>query len=153
MAFGLSNGSIFHLGDGRLFLGNACVLFHLDTFWFFGDIDSVRMAIFYFAYVVDRRTDIFQARTERETVEIPGDMPIPVSRDAIEFEAQDFRAVQTVLLTGISGHDVLAAELGNDSVDQVFPCASARVHAVAITGLAIEKELVGIFQVAVSRIE
>lgn len=83
----------------------------------------------------------------------PDDMPIPVSRDAIEFEAQDFRAVQTVLLTGISGHDVLATELGNDSVDQVFPCASARVHAVAITGLAIEKELVGIFQVAVGRIE
>ena len=153
MAFGLSNGRIFDLGDGRLFIGNAYVLFWFDTFWFFGDIDSVRMAIFYFAYVVDRRTDIFQARTERETVEIPGDMPIPVSRDAIEFEAQDFRAVQTVLLTGISGHDVLAAELGNDSVDQVFPCASARVHAVAITGLAIEKELVGILQVAVSRIE
>ena len=111
------------------------------------------MAIFDFTYVVDRRTDIFQARTERETVEIPGDMPISVSRDAIEFEAQDFHAVQTVFLTGISGHDVLAAEFGNDSVDQVFPCALARVHAIAVTGLAIEKELVGIFQVAVSRIE
>ena len=117
MAFGLSNGSIFHFGDGRLFLGNACVLFHLDILWFFGNIDPVRMAIFDFVYVVDRRTDILQARTERETMVIPGDMPISVSRDAIEFEAQDLRAVQTVLLAGISGHDVLAAELGNDSVD------------------------------------
>ena len=52
MAFGLSNGRIFDLGDGRLFIGNAYVLFWFDTFWFFGDIDSVRMAIFYFAYVV-----------------------------------------------------------------------------------------------------
>ena len=111
------------------------------------------MAIFDFTYVVNRRTDIFQARTERETMVIPGDMSISVSRDAIEFDAQDLRAVQTIFLAGISGHDVLAAEFGNDSVDQVFPCASARVHAVAITGLAIEKELVGIFQVAVSRIE
>ena len=117
MAFGLSNGRDFHLGDGRLFLGNVYILFYLDTLWFFGSINPVQMAIFDFAYVVDRRTDIFQARTERETVEIPGDMPISVSRDAIEFEAQDLRAVQTVLLAGISGHDVLAAELGNDSVD------------------------------------
>lgn len=153
MAFGLSNGSIFHFGDGRLFLGNACVLFHLDILWFFGNIDPVRMAIFDFVYVVDRRTDILQARTERETMVIPGDMSISVSRDPIEFDAQDLRAVQTIFLAGISGHDVLAAEFGNDSVDQVFLCTLTRVHAIAVTGLAIEKELVGIFQVAVRRIE
>ena len=111
------------------------------------------MAIFDFTYVVNRRTDILQARTERETMVIPGDMSISVSRDPIEFDAQDLRAVQTIFLAGISGHDVLAAEFGNDSVDQVFPCALARIHAIAVTGLAIEKELVGIFQVAVSRIE
>ena len=111
------------------------------------------MNIFDFAYVVDCRTDIFQARTERETVEIPGDMPISVSRDPIEFDAQDLRAVQTIFLAGISGHDILAAEFGNDSVDQVFLCTLTRVHAIAVTGLAIEKELVGIFQVAASCIE
>lgn len=66
---------------------NACVLFYLDTLWFFRDIDSVLMAIFDFTYVVNRRTDIFQARTERETMVIPGDMSISVSRDAIEFDA------------------------------------------------------------------
>lgn len=60
MVFGALEWRIFHLGDGRLFLENACVLFYLDTLWFFRDIDSVLMAIFDFTYVVNRRTDIFQ---------------------------------------------------------------------------------------------